>query len=157
MLFRSDPGTTEILYCGYRYDPETGLYHVRNRMYQPLLGRWMQRDPAQYSDSMNIYQNTHGNPFIGTDPFGLWTFARNGGAWATATSMPNDTLRTLAKQLYLDPKEIPLWAMGTVQVSDDSDGATTWYIHNWSPEMITDSVLDTPLCQIGRASCRVRV
>ncbi|MBM4018397.1 MAG: hypothetical protein FJ288_08755 [Planctomycetes bacterium] len=24
----------EILYCGYRFDPETGLYHVRHRHYQ---------------------------------------------------------------------------------------------------------------------------
>jgi len=36
----------EVLYCGYRFDPETGLYHVRNRMYHPRLGRWLQRDPG---------------------------------------------------------------------------------------------------------------
>ena len=30
----------QILFGGYRYDPETGLYHVRNRMYHPTLGRW---------------------------------------------------------------------------------------------------------------------
>ena len=35
----------EILYAGYRFDAETGLYHVRNRMYHPTLGRWLQRDP----------------------------------------------------------------------------------------------------------------
>jgi RHS repeat-associated protein len=29
----------EILYCGYRYDHETGLYHVRNRHYHPAVGR----------------------------------------------------------------------------------------------------------------------
>ncbi|MGB6873839.1 MAG: hypothetical protein WBE46_06875, partial [Dehalococcoidia bacterium] len=27
-----------ILYCGYYYDWETGLYHVRNRYYHPQLG-----------------------------------------------------------------------------------------------------------------------
>jgi RHS repeat-associated protein len=26
-------------------DPETELYYVRNRMYNPALGRWIQRDP----------------------------------------------------------------------------------------------------------------
>ncbi len=26
-------------------DPETQLYYVRNRMYNPALGRWVQRDP----------------------------------------------------------------------------------------------------------------
>ena len=35
-----------ILYCGYYHDTETGLYHVRHRMYHPRLGRWAQRDPA---------------------------------------------------------------------------------------------------------------
>ncbi|MBE3096939.1 MAG: hypothetical protein IMZ44_07385 [Planctomycetes bacterium] len=35
----------EILYCGYRFDPESGLYHVRHRYYHPTLGRWVGRDP----------------------------------------------------------------------------------------------------------------
>ncbi|MBE3097123.1 MAG: hypothetical protein IMZ44_08325 [Planctomycetes bacterium] len=33
----------EILYCGYRFDPESGLYHVRHRSYHPTLGRWRTR------------------------------------------------------------------------------------------------------------------
>ena len=32
-----------VLYCGYHYDRETGLYHVRRRTYHPTLGRWVQR------------------------------------------------------------------------------------------------------------------
>jgi len=28
-----------VLYCGYRWDGETGLYHVRHRMYHASLGR----------------------------------------------------------------------------------------------------------------------
>ena len=31
-----------ILFGGYYYDPETGLYHVRNRFYDPNLGRFLQ-------------------------------------------------------------------------------------------------------------------
>jgi len=48
----------EILYCGYRFDPETGFYHVRYRMYHPTLGRWQQRDHVrdQYADGLNLYQ-----------------------------------------------------------------------------------------------------
>jgi len=34
-----------IRYCGYYFDNETGLYHVRHRMYHATLGRWLQRDP----------------------------------------------------------------------------------------------------------------
>ena len=33
-----------ILYCGYYYDSETGLYHVRHRFYHSSLGRWLQRE-----------------------------------------------------------------------------------------------------------------
>jgi len=52
----------EILYCGYRYDTETGLYHVRHRSYHPTLGRWMQRDRIGYADGMSLYEYVMGNP-----------------------------------------------------------------------------------------------
>jgi len=36
-----------IPFAGYFYDNETGLYHVRHRMYSPILQRWPQRNPLQ--------------------------------------------------------------------------------------------------------------
>jgi len=35
-----------ILYCGYRFDNESGLYNPRNRYYHPTFGDWTSRDPA---------------------------------------------------------------------------------------------------------------
>ena len=35
----------QVLFAGYRHDPETGLYHVRYRYHHPSLGRWITRDP----------------------------------------------------------------------------------------------------------------
>jgi len=61
----------EILYCGYRHDPETGLYHVRNRYYHPTLGRWTTRDPIGYADGMNLYEYCSSSPLIYTDQSGL--------------------------------------------------------------------------------------
>jgi len=61
----------EVLYCGYRRDSETGLYHVRNRNYHPLLGRWMQRDPLDYVDGMNLYEYCWTSPVNAVDPLGL--------------------------------------------------------------------------------------
>ncbi|MCC5830341.1 MAG: RHS repeat-associated core domain-containing protein, partial [Phycisphaeraceae bacterium] len=60
----------EILFAGYRYNPETGYYHARHREYHPLLGRFMQRDPLGYVDGGNLYAGY----FVmwgGVDPMGL--------------------------------------------------------------------------------------
>jgi len=61
----------EILFAGYRYDPETGLYHVRYRMYHPTLGRWLQRDPVGYADGMGLYEYVGGTPATALDANGL--------------------------------------------------------------------------------------
>ncbi|MCY2929466.1 MAG: RHS repeat-associated core domain-containing protein [Planctomycetota bacterium] len=61
----------EILFCGYHYDPDTGLYHVRHRVYHPGLGRWLQRDPIGYRDGMSLYQYVRSAPLGMVDPQGL--------------------------------------------------------------------------------------
>jgi len=65
-----DSVKNEVRYCGYRWDFETGLYQVRCRYYHPSLGRFMQRDPGQYSDSPNLYEYAQGRPSNCTDPQG---------------------------------------------------------------------------------------
>ena len=64
-------GANEIIYCGYRYDPETALYYVRNRTYNPVLGRWIQRDPIGYSGGINLYGYVESAPIWATDWHGL--------------------------------------------------------------------------------------
>ncbi len=54
-----------ILFAGYYRDSETGLYHVRNRMYHAQLGLWLQRDPLGYVDGMSLYG------YVGSNPAGL--------------------------------------------------------------------------------------
>lgn len=58
-------------YTGRRYDAESALYHYRNRMYSPALGRFLTRDPAGYIDGLNLYQYVLGNPLAYIDPWGL--------------------------------------------------------------------------------------
>jgi RHS repeat-associated protein len=60
----------DILYAGYRFDFESGLYHVRRRQYSPYLGRWLQQDPLGYVDSYNLYQYCHSSPVNYIDPTG---------------------------------------------------------------------------------------
>ncbi len=60
-----------ILFAGYRHDPESGLYHVRFRMYHPTLGRWNQRDPLGYSGCLSRYHYVSQRPVLATDYMGL--------------------------------------------------------------------------------------
>jgi len=60
-----------ILYCGYFFDDETGLYHVRHRSYHPTLGRWISRDPAGYTSGMERQEYVSSNPVAHGDASGL--------------------------------------------------------------------------------------
>ena len=60
-----------IRYCGYYFDNETGLCHVRHRSYHQTLGRWLQRDPAGYEDGMSLYEYGRSKPLDIRDPKGL--------------------------------------------------------------------------------------
>jgi RHS repeat-associated protein len=68
---QSDYGANEIIFCGYRYDPETQAYYVRNRTYSPWLGRWLQRDPIWYGDGWNAYEYCGGRVVGRLDGTGL--------------------------------------------------------------------------------------
>jgi len=59
-----------ILFAGYYFDHETGLYHVRRRMYSLSVQRWLQRDPVGYYDEMNMYGYAIRDPISHTDPRG---------------------------------------------------------------------------------------
>ncbi len=68
----------EIIYCGYRFDPETQLYYVRNRTYSPVLGRWIQRDPIGYDGGINLYGYVGDHPVAATDPTGnIWQWVHD--------------------------------------------------------------------------------
>ena len=59
------------LFHGRRWDPETGLYYFRNRVYSPVLGRFFQTDPANYADSFNLYEFEAARTTTLIDPRGL--------------------------------------------------------------------------------------
>jgi RHS repeat-associated protein len=60
----------ETLYGDYRWDSETGLYHVRNRYLHPKLGVWLTRDPLEYQDGINLYAYVSDAPINLIDPNG---------------------------------------------------------------------------------------
>ncbi len=68
-------GANDMIFCGYRYDPETRLYYVRNRMLLTdadgiSVGRWLQRDPIGYAGGVNLYEYVGGRAATSTDPTG---------------------------------------------------------------------------------------
>ncbi len=61
----------EVLYAGYRYNPETTAYQVGFREYWAHIGRWGQRDPLGYADGMCRFAYVGANPVGVVDPDGL--------------------------------------------------------------------------------------
>jgi RHS repeat-associated protein len=58
------------LYTGRRYDPESGNYYYRARIYSAGIGRFLQMDPTGYVDGMNLYASyfvVNGGDPNGTD------------------------------------------------------------------------------------------
>ncbi len=61
----------EIIYCSYRLDPESQLNYVRNRTYNAVLVRWIQRDPIGYAGGVNLYGYVGGEAAEKADANGL--------------------------------------------------------------------------------------
>jgi RHS repeat-associated protein len=99
------------LYTGREYDFETGLYHYRNRRYDPGLGVFLSRDPiAYYSSDLNLLRYVVNGPVTTTDPAGLWRVTR-AGAWkaVASTTMDGDTIRDLAGLIQLESRDWKKW------------------------------------------------
>ena len=67
-----------IRYRGYVYDTETGLYYLQSRYYDPLTGRFLNADDAEFIGktgtalSGNIFAYCENNPISNTDENGHW-------------------------------------------------------------------------------------
>jgi RHS repeat-associated protein len=58
-------------YAGYEWDEAVSKYHIRHRVFDPALGRWLRRDPLDYLGAMNTYEYVASQPLIAFDPTGL--------------------------------------------------------------------------------------
>ena len=84
-----------LLYRGYVYDWETGLYYLESRYYDPEIGRWINADDSEilledYEAMLqyNLFAYCWNNPVNMYDPDGYWTLALAGGGYlATAGTL----------------------------------------------------------------------
>lgn len=59
------------LFTGREYDPESGNYYYRARIYSPTLGRFLSMDPMGYgAGDANLYRYVFNNSVNHTDPSG---------------------------------------------------------------------------------------
>ncbi|WP_227288050.1 RHS repeat-associated core domain-containing protein [Boseongicola sp. H5] len=79
-------GTEEVRYgfTSREHDARTGLIHYRARAYDPLTGRFLQRDPIGFaSEDFNLYAYAWNNPYVWTDSSGLAASIDNAGLTAS--------------------------------------------------------------------------
>jgi RHS repeat-associated protein len=82
-----------LRFAGREYDVSTGLYYMRARYYDPLLGRFISQDPSGDLSGGNLYAYAGNDPVNRRDPFGLDDrcppdFLRS-ARWAAATADPS--------------------------------------------------------------------
>ena len=58
---------------GYVYNDGISLYLARTRHYSPANGRWLERDPELYTDTMNLFEFVRSSPATYVDPYGTIT------------------------------------------------------------------------------------
>lgn len=68
-LARSAVGNP-FLFHGAWFDYDAGLAYMRARFYDPFTGHFLQRDPEEYADSVNLYAGFGNNPTSDRDPTG---------------------------------------------------------------------------------------
>ena len=74
-------------------EPNRQVQYSRARHYCPIHGRFLQQDPAEYVDGMNLYEYVSSRPTVLTDPTGKWeenVHKYKTSQWAQEVGMKKD-------------------------------------------------------------------
>ena len=112
----------EILFCGYRWDPESGNYHVRHRNYHPTVGRFLNRDPIGYAGAASLYQYVVSSPLTLCDPAGLYPWYQHAAMTGSAFGAG-----------FVEPagRECKEWMLSTLTAANVGQDSGTAFKENW--------------------------
>ena len=122
-------------YCGEYYDEELDSVYLRNRYYQPAVGRFINEDPIK--DGLNWYNYCAGNPVMMIDPSGLGPQAMlryivedKGGSVSWENGTISVTLNGITKS-YNDLETINgRTIISSAKLAEDFGGEENDYIHD---------------------------
>jgi len=107
-------------YTGREWDGDVEVYHFRARMYDPLSGRFLGRDPIAYTTGeVNLYQYVGSNPTVRRDYSGL--------TWQINNPMTGDDDFGVSNVNPPDNDELEFTTNGFVYCSAPTD-KTYWNI-----------------------------
>ena len=64
------------------HDRETDMVNFQQRVYAPVLGRWLNRDPIEEEGGENLYCFVINSPIMYFDPMGLHSFKFTDSGWS---------------------------------------------------------------------------
>jgi RHS repeat-associated protein len=86
VTYDSNPGAQPFGFAGGLYDRDTGLVRFGARDYDPLTGRWTNKDPIRFAGGLNFFGYVENDPINSIDPFGRMRLPANpaglGPDWA---------------------------------------------------------------------------
>ncbi len=113
------------------FDVETGLYYYGHRFYDPIWGRWINRDPIEEAGGLNLYGFCGNDGVNQADFLGLWVGPnRTGEPWASVCAENGDTWENLAMSVGLSPSEYRNWVKEGPNLSSTPEKGKVYHIPN---------------------------
>ncbi|MDD4049175.1 MAG: RHS repeat-associated core domain-containing protein, partial [Clostridia bacterium] len=113
-----------IRYAGEYYDEESGLYYLRARYYDPVVGRFITKDSYEGDIanplSLNQYTYCHNDPVNYIDPSGHWGDLVHG-----------DATRWIFNEMGLNSYHAEIVAEADVDTDEGSTGPMPWQDQSW--------------------------
>ncbi len=126
------------LFTGRRYDPESGNYYYRARMYSPAVGRFLQMDPLGYVDGLNLYAYVGNNPVNWLDPKGLRMYI---GGPNPGQPLTYEDIAARSKELRIYLNFLPDWLLDWILPDDPADIAMEFMLGGPLTDMVCPLVM----------------